>query len=151
MKDCNHVSIPMDQNLKITSNEGSAFEDPTKYKQLVGSLIYLTTTHLDINFFVGILSRFMNQPCEGHWTTTKRVLKYLKGTQSYGIKYSKFQTSISLVIHILTLTEIKSIGDHERNQFQLILQLNTNTLQQLKPQKKSFGFEKFLNTCRRNK
>ena len=80
----------------------------------------------------------------------------------------KFQTSISLVIQILTLTEIKSmgcllqviwwildqqpsLGDHESNQFLLILQLKPNTLQQLKPQNKSFGFEKFLKTCRRNK
>jgi hypothetical protein len=30
MKDCNIVSTPMEQNLKLTSNEGSAFEDPTK-------------------------------------------------------------------------------------------------------------------------
>jgi hypothetical protein len=71
MKDCNHVSTPMEKNLKLTSNQGSAFEDPTKYKQLVGSLIYLTTTRRDITFVVGILSRFMHQPCEGHWTTTK--------------------------------------------------------------------------------
>jgi hypothetical protein len=88
MKDCNHVSTPMEQSLKLTSNEGSAIEDPTKYKQLVGSLIYLTTTCPDITFVVGIFSRFMHQACEDHWTETKRVLKYLKGTQSYGIKYS---------------------------------------------------------------
>ena len=89
MKDCNLVSTPMEQNLKLTSNEGSTFEDPTKYMKLVGSLIYLTTTRPDINFVVEILSRFMHQPCEGHWNARKRVLKYLKDTQSYGIKYSK--------------------------------------------------------------
>ena len=66
MQDCNHVSTPMEQNLKLTSNEGSTFEDPTKYRQLVGSLIYLTTTRPEITFAVGILSRFMHQPCDGH-------------------------------------------------------------------------------------
>jgi hypothetical protein len=71
MKDCNLVSTPLEHNLKLTSNEGSSFEDPTKYRQLVGNLIYLTTTHPHITFVVGILSRFMHQPCEGHWTTTK--------------------------------------------------------------------------------
>ena len=70
-KDCNHVSTPMDQNLKLTSNEGSKFEDPTKYIQLVGSLIYLTSTHRDIKFAVGILSRFMHHSCEGHWNVAK--------------------------------------------------------------------------------
>ena len=79
----------MEENLKLTSNEGSIFEDPTKYKQLVGSLIYLTSTRAHINFVVGILSRIMHHPSEGHWNEAKRVLKYLKGTQSYGIKYSK--------------------------------------------------------------
>jgi hypothetical protein len=54
----------------------------------VGSLIYLTTTKLDISFIVGILSRFMQKSCEKHWSTTKRVLKYLKGTQDIGLKYS---------------------------------------------------------------
>ena len=41
MQDCNNVSTPMEQNLKLTSNEGSTFVDPTKYKHLVGSLIIL--------------------------------------------------------------------------------------------------------------
>ena len=57
--------------------------------KLVGSLIYLNTTRPDITFVVGILSRFMHHPCEGHWNAAKRVLKYLKGTQYYGVKYSK--------------------------------------------------------------
>jgi hypothetical protein len=75
--------------LKLTSKEGNEFEDATKYRQLVGSLIYLTTTRPNISFVVGILSRFMQKPCEGHWSATKRVLKYLKGTQYFGLRYSK--------------------------------------------------------------
>ena len=90
MTDCNHVATPMEQNLKLASEEGKSFEDPTKYRQLVGSLIYLSITRPDITFAIRILSRFMHHPCEGHWVATKRVLKYLKGTQTYGIKYSKF-------------------------------------------------------------
>jgi hypothetical protein len=44
MAECNLVSTPMEQNLKLASKEGIEFEDATKYRQLVGSLIYLTTT-----------------------------------------------------------------------------------------------------------
>jgi hypothetical protein len=55
----------------------------------VGSLIYLITTRSNISSVVGILSRFIQKPCEGHWSTTKRVLKYLQGTQDFGIKYFK--------------------------------------------------------------
>jgi hypothetical protein len=83
------ISTPIEQNLKLTSKEGNEIEDATKYRHLVGSLIYLTTTKPNISFFVGILSRFMQNSCEGHWSTAKRVLKYLKGTQYFGLKYSK--------------------------------------------------------------
>ena len=71
MHDCNYVSTPTEKIQKLTSNEGRTFEDPTKYMQLVGSLIYLTTTRPAIIFFVGILSRFMHQHCEGPWNATK--------------------------------------------------------------------------------
>ena len=74
MQDCNRVSTAMELNLKLTSSEGITFEDPTKYIRLVGSLIDLTTTRFDITFVVGILSRFMHHPCEGHWNAAKRVL-----------------------------------------------------------------------------
>jgi hypothetical protein len=57
MADCNSLSTPMEQNLKLTSKERNEFEDATKYRQLVGSLIYLTTTRPDISFVVGILPR----------------------------------------------------------------------------------------------
>jgi hypothetical protein len=88
MAECKPLSTPMEQNLKLTSKEGNDFEDATKYKQLVGSLIYLTTTKPNISFVVGILSEFMQKPFEGHWFVA-RVLKYLKGTQNLGLKYSK--------------------------------------------------------------
>jgi hypothetical protein len=60
----------------------------------VGSIIYLTTTIPNILFFVGIISRFMQNPCEGQWSTTKRVLNYLKGTQDFGLGYSKMDDFI---------------------------------------------------------
>eukprot|EP00253_Pinus_taeda_P033584 PITA_33584 len=90
MIECNPLTTPMEQNLKLTCIEGKEeFEDAKKYRQLVGSLNYLTTTRLDISFVVGILSKFMQKPCEGHWSAAKIVLKYLKGTQDFGIKYAQ--------------------------------------------------------------
>eukprot|EP00253_Pinus_taeda_P024278 PITA_24278 len=77
MIECNPLTTPMEQNLKLTSIEGKEFEDATKYRQLVGSLNYLTTIRPDISFVV-----------ERHCSTTKRVLKYLKGAQDFGIKYT---------------------------------------------------------------
>eukprot|EP00253_Pinus_taeda_P004228 PITA_04228 len=62
MTECNPLTTPMEQNLKLTSIEGKEFEDATK---------------------------FMQKPCEGHWSTAKRVLRYLKGAQDFGIKYTQ--------------------------------------------------------------
>jgi hypothetical protein len=53
MDECNLVSTPMEQNLKLTSKEGNESEDATKYKKLVGSLIYLTTTRLEFHLLLG--------------------------------------------------------------------------------------------------
>eukprot|EP00253_Pinus_taeda_P029360 PITA_29360 len=88
MTECNPLTTRMEQNLKLKSIEGKEFEDATKYRQLVGSLNYLTTTRLDISFAIGILSRFMKKPCEGHWSAAKKALRYLKGTQDFRIKYT---------------------------------------------------------------
>eukprot|EP00253_Pinus_taeda_P004492 PITA_04492 len=61
MTEFNPLTSPMEQNLKLTSIEGKEFEDATKYRQLVGSLNYLTTTRPDISFAVGILFKFMQK------------------------------------------------------------------------------------------
>eukprot|EP00253_Pinus_taeda_P015684 PITA_15684 len=81
MTECNPLSTPMEQNLKLTSIEGKEFEDATKYKQLIGSLIYLTTTRPDISFVVGILSRFMQKP-------------YFDGDKETGVSTSGYAMSI---------------------------------------------------------
>ena len=101
-------TTPMEQNLKLTSIEGKEFEDATKYRHLLGSLNYLTTTRPDISFVVGILSKFIQKPCKGHWSTTKRVLKYLKGTQDYGLKYTQVGDFI-----LIGYSDSKLDGDKE--------------------------------------
>jgi hypothetical protein len=55
----------------------------------VGSIIYLTTTKPNISFVVGIISKFMKNPCEAHWPAVKKVIKYFKGIQYFRLKYSK--------------------------------------------------------------
>ena len=58
------------------------------YRQLVGSLIYLTTTRPDLAYSVSVLSQFMSKPLESHWVAAKSMLRYLSGTSNYGILYT---------------------------------------------------------------
>ena len=61
--------------------------DPTLYRQLIGSLMYLVNTRPDICFAVNSLSQFMVEPRRVHWVAAKHVLRYLQGTLDYGLDY----------------------------------------------------------------
>jgi hypothetical protein len=72
---------------KLPDNE-SFSEIKFLYQNIVGSLIFAAImTHLDFPFAVQTLSQFMSNPSPFHLTTTKRVLRYIKGTLNLGIKY----------------------------------------------------------------
>ena len=62
MQDCKPVLIPMEQNLKLSNFEGGEKVDSTTYRQLIGSLIYLTNTRPDLSYAVSILSHLMQEP-----------------------------------------------------------------------------------------
>ena len=56
---------------------------------MIGCLVYLTTTQPDILNVVSILSRFMNCASEMHLKVAKRVIRYVKGTSNFGIKFKR--------------------------------------------------------------
>jgi len=56
---------------------------------MIGSLLYLTASRLDILFSVCLCARFQSDPRESHLTTVKKIFKYLKGTTNLGLLYIK--------------------------------------------------------------
>ncbi|CAN6622303.1 hypothetical protein TRVA0_009S00122 [Trichomonascus vanleenenianus] len=67
--------------------------DGTEYRSLIGKLLYLSnTTRCDITQAVSKLSRYMAEPKFKHFVAAKRVLRYLKNTTNFGIRYSKQDT-----------------------------------------------------------
>ena len=62
--------------------------DPSYFKSLVGSLIYLTCTQPNILCSVGLVSRFMESPKITHLKVAKKIFHYLKGTLNYELFYS---------------------------------------------------------------
>jgi hypothetical protein len=89
MDHCKSSIVPMRKNVKISCDDGSNEVNGTIYRQMVGSLNYLTTTRPDIAYSVSVLSQFMEKHQESHWNVAKAVLRYLKGTFDNGIKYTE--------------------------------------------------------------
>ena len=89
LKECNAVHIPMDTGLKLCKAEEEASVDEMDYRRNIGCLRYLIHTRPDLACSVGILSRYMHNPKESHKAALKQVLRYLKGTLSYGLKFGK--------------------------------------------------------------
>ncbi|XP_019158467.1 PREDICTED: uncharacterized protein LOC109155205 [Ipomoea nil] len=69
-------------------NEGKDV-DQKNFRGIIGSLLYLTASRPDISFAIGVCVRFQSKPKESHLSTTKKILRYLKGTQSVGLWYRK--------------------------------------------------------------
>ncbi|GKE91754.1 hypothetical protein Tco_1572849 [Tanacetum coccineum] len=61
----------------------------TSYRGMIRSLMYLTTTRPDIQFFTILCARYQSNPKESHLTAVKRILTYLKGTPTLGLYYPK--------------------------------------------------------------
>lgn len=89
MENSNAVCNPIVPGSKMHKDENGVTVDETLYKQIVGSLMYLTATRSDMLFVVSLISRYMAKPTELHMQAAKRALRYLKGTVSLGIFYKK--------------------------------------------------------------
>jgi len=56
MVGCKPISVPRDQNGKLSANAGEVLEDAIMYRKIVGSLIYMTITRPNLNYTVGLES-----------------------------------------------------------------------------------------------
>lgn len=93
MENSNYVQNSMVSGHKMSKEGSGAAVYPTKFKQLIGSLRYLTVTRPDLIFSVKLVSRYMEQPNEQpnkqHMLAAKRILRYVQGTIGFDIQYKK--------------------------------------------------------------
>lgn len=87
MENSKPVQSPIAPGNKLYKEGNRKVVDATNYKQMVGSLIYLTATRPDLMFAVCLISRYMEKPIELHLQAAKRILRYVKGTVELGIHY----------------------------------------------------------------
>jgi hypothetical protein len=78
------VDTPMELHVKLRKEEGDLLADPSLYRKLVGSLVYLTITRPDVSFAVKQVSQFLQTPRHLHLTAVRRIIRYVHGTSASG-------------------------------------------------------------------
>ena len=87
MEDSKLVGTLMFIGLNLTKDDDSKEVDHTLYRSMIEQLQYVVHTKLDIALAFGIVARFLAKPKENHMMVVKRILRYLKGTEDYGLWY----------------------------------------------------------------
>ncbi|GJZ41966.1 retrovirus-related pol polyprotein from transposon TNT 1-94 [Tanacetum coccineum] len=92
MDSCDPVDTPMVDRLKVDEDPLGIPVDQTRFRSMVGSLMYLTASRPDLVFAVCMCARYQASPTKKHLEALKRVFRYLIGTINWGLWYSKDTT-----------------------------------------------------------
>ena len=88
MAECKEAKSPFISGIKMHEFGNSPMVDITLYRQLVGSLLYLTHTRPDLSYAVSAVERHMHQTHDLHWKAAKIILQYVWGTKKFGVHYT---------------------------------------------------------------
>ena len=97
MEDSKPASTPMVTGCKLSKDDDSPDVDQSSYRSMIGSLLYITTSHPDIMHVVGMVGRYQSAPKHSHLLAIKIIFIYLKGTMDYDQWYPRnknFQLSV---------------------------------------------------------
>ena len=76
---------------KLSKNDDSIEVNQTLQKFMVGKLQYVGHSRPNITLSIGIVARFSTNPRENNSMVVKRIMRYLKGTEEYGLYYKKMR------------------------------------------------------------
>ncbi|KAL0342955.1 UNVERIFIED_CONTAM: hypothetical protein Sangu_1182900 [Sesamum angustifolium] len=94
LEDAKSPTTPLPAGVKFDNETGSLLPPPDRYRRLVGRLLYLGFSCLDISFVVKQLSQFVQQTRQPHWEAALHLVHYLRGTPTLGLFFptdSSFQ------------------------------------------------------------
>ncbi|GKC95851.1 retrovirus-related pol polyprotein from transposon TNT 1-94 [Tanacetum coccineum] len=83
------MDTPMVKKSKLDEDPEGKAVDPTHYRGMVGTFMYLTTSRPDLVYVVCMCARYQACPTEKHLHAVKRIFRYLRGTVNRGLWYSK--------------------------------------------------------------
>ncbi|XP_061348672.1 uncharacterized mitochondrial protein AtMg00810-like [Gastrolobium bilobum] len=85
LQGCKPAAYPMDPNHKLALADGLPYNDPKRYRRIIGRLVYLTITRPELSYAVHSLSQFSHNPMQLHFDATIRVLRYIKKNPGQGL------------------------------------------------------------------
>ncbi|GKB95000.1 integrase, catalytic region, zinc finger, CCHC-type containing protein, partial [Tanacetum coccineum] len=92
---CDPVDTPMVEKSKLDEDKEGKVVDPSHYRGMIGTLLYLTASRPDLQFAICMCARYQARPTEKHLHAVKRIFRYLRGTVNRGLWYPK-DSSIAL-------------------------------------------------------
>ncbi|GJY75197.1 retrovirus-related pol polyprotein from transposon TNT 1-94 [Tanacetum coccineum] len=92
---CDPVDTPMVEKSKLDEDKEGKAVDPSHYRGMIGTLLYLIASRPDLQFAICMCARYQARPTEKHLHAVKRIFRYLKGTVNRGLWYPK-DSSIAL-------------------------------------------------------
>nr|GEV49747.1 copia protein [Tanacetum cinerariifolium] len=107
LEDSKPIKTPMSSETKLTRDEDGESVDDTRYLGIIGSLLYLMASRLDIMFSVSLCARFQEAPKTSHLEAGKRIFRYIKGTTQLGLWYPK-GTGVETIVY----TDSDHAGDY---------------------------------------
>ncbi|XP_038885761.1 uncharacterized mitochondrial protein AtMg00810-like [Benincasa hispida] len=89
MTGCKPVDTPIEFHAKLGDSVDKFPVNKERYQHLVGKLIYLSHTRLDIFYAISVVGQFMQAPYEEHMKAMNRILRYLKSSLGKGLMFRK--------------------------------------------------------------
>nr|GFB57617.1 ribonuclease H-like domain-containing protein [Tanacetum cinerariifolium] len=89
MESCDPVGTPMEIKDKLALDQNGTPVDATKYRSMIGALMYLTSSIPDIVHSICLCARYQAKPIEKHIKEVKRIFRYIWGTVNTGLWYTK--------------------------------------------------------------
>nr|GEY75491.1 uncharacterized mitochondrial protein AtMg00810-like [Tanacetum cinerariifolium] len=97
------MDTPMVEKSKLDEDKEGKVVDPSHYRGMIGTLLYLTASRPDLQFSICMCARYQARPIEKNLHAVKRIFRYLRGTINRGLWY--------LMVSSITLTTFVDV-DH---------------------------------------
>ncbi|XP_059629760.1 uncharacterized mitochondrial protein AtMg00810-like [Cornus florida] len=108
LKDSKHMQTFISTSSKLDRDSDPNKVDPSLYRSLIGSLLYLATSRPYISFSIGVCGRYQANPIEQHVLAVKCIIRYVSSTLNYGLHYSSISNS-----KIVGYTDVDWVGNKD--------------------------------------